>query len=156
MPTKHGEHRRPTPKACGSTIRPLPSAMRSKPTKLGLWIASQIVSTALPMMTASLWRYSDSASFRDRVLSESRLVMSRWRTSIGNSVRRAGSSSLRRPRCHFALQHGPAPNIAHGFFASSESPLVRVGTCAVSSASAELQTGAQSQLTFCCFASFTL
>jgi hypothetical protein len=42
--------------------------------------------------------------------------------SIGNNVRRAGSSSLPRPYCHFELQRGPAPNIAHSFFASPEKP----------------------------------
>jgi hypothetical protein len=78
--------------------------------------------------------------------------MSVWRTSIGNNVRRAGSSFLPRPYCHFALQHGPAPNIAHSFFASSESHLARVGTWAISSDSAEFQTGAQSQLSFRYFA----
>ena len=92
----------------------------------------------------------------DCVLGETPLVMSVWRTSIGNNVRRAGSSFLPRPYCHFALQHGPALNIAHSFFASSQSHLARVGTWAISSASAELQTGAQSQLSFCYFAFLNL
>jgi hypothetical protein len=78
-----------------------------------------------------------------------------WSASIGNNARRAGSSSPPRLYCHSAFQHGPAPNIAHSFFASSESRLGRVGTRAISSASAEPQRGAQSQLNFCYFAFLT-
>ena len=78
--------------------------------------------------------------------------MSVWSASIENNVRRAGSSSLPRLYCHFELQRGPSPNIAHSFFASSESHLARVGTWAISSDSAEFQTGAQSQLSFRYFA----
>jgi hypothetical protein len=90
------------------------------------------------------------AGLVDHILSQMPLVTSLRRTSFGNNVRRAGSSFPPRPYCHFALQHGPAPNIAHSSFASSESPLLGGGTWVTSSASAELQTGAQ--LTFCCFA----
>jgi hypothetical protein len=82
--------------------------------------------------------------------------MSVWSASIGNNVRRAGSSSLPRPHCHFELQHGPAPNIAHSFFASSESHSARVGTWAISSAVAEQRTVALPQLSFCYFACPTL
>ena len=93
---------------------------------------------------------------RELDASARRHVMSVGNGSIGNNVRRAGSSFLPRPYCHFALQHGPAPNIAHSFFANSQSHLARVGTWAISSASAELQTGAQSQLSFRYFAFLTL
>jgi hypothetical protein len=79
-----------------------------------------------------------------------------WRTSIGSNVRRAGSSSPPRPCCHFALQHGPTPNIARSFFARSESHLAGVGMWAISSALAELQTGALAQLSFCYFAFLAL
>jgi len=75
--------------------------------------------------------------------------------SIGNNVRRADSSSLPRPYCHFELQRGPSPNIAHSFFASPESPLAQVGMWAISSAVAEQPTIAQPQLSFCYFACLT-
>jgi hypothetical protein len=84
------------------------------------------------------------------------VFISLWRTSIGNNVRRAGSSSPPRPCCHFALQHGPTPNIARSFFAGSESHLAGVGTWAISSALAELQTGALAQLSFCYLAFLAL
>ena len=89
-------------------------------------------------------------------LGETPLVMSIWSASIGNNVRRADSSSLPRPYCHFELQHGPSPNIAHRLFASPESRLARVGMWAISSAVAELRTVAQPQLSFCYFACPTL
>src|ERR1700686_3066425 len=82
--------------------------------------------------------------------------MSVWSASIGNNVRRADSSSLPRPYCHFELQRGPSPNIAHSFFASPESPLAQVGMWAISSAVAEQRTIAQPQLSFCYFACLTL
>jgi hypothetical protein len=89
-------------------------------------------------------------------LGETPLVMSIWSASIGNNVRRADSSSLPRPYCHFELQHGPSPNIAHRLFASPESRLARVGMWAISSAVAESRTVAQPQLSFCYFACPTL
>jgi hypothetical protein len=82
--------------------------------------------------------------------------MSVGSASIGNNVRRAGSSSLPRLYCHFEPQHGLAPNTAHSFFASRESPLARVGMWAISSALAEQRTVAQPQLSFCYFACLTL
>ena len=89
-------------------------------------------------------------------LGETPLVMSIWSASIGNNVRRADSSSLPRPYCHFELQHGPSPNIAHSLFASPESRLARVGMWAISSAVAESRTVAHPQLSFCYFACPTL
>ena len=44
------------------------------------------------------------------------------RTWIGSNAQRAGSSSLPQQYCHFELQRGPAPNIAHSFVSCSESP----------------------------------
>ena len=79
-----------------------------------------------------------------------------WRTSIGSNVRRAGSSSPPRRYCHFALQHGPTPNSARSFFASSESHLAGFGARAISSALAEPQTGALAQLSFYYFAFLAL
>jgi hypothetical protein len=93
---------------------------------------------------------------RELDASARRHVMSVGSASIGNNVRRAGSSSLPRLYCHFEPQHGLAPNTAHSFFASPESPLAQVGMWAISSALAEQRTVAQPQLSFCYFACLTL
>src|SRR5271167_2729259 len=68
------------------------------------------------------------------------------RTSIGNSVRRVDSSSRLLPYFQFELRRGPAPNIAHSFFAGSESPLARVGVRMISSALGERQAAVQCEL----------
>jgi hypothetical protein len=44
------------------------------------------------------------------------------RTSIGNNVQRAGSSSPPRSYCRTGLQLGPARDTAHSFFARFEAP----------------------------------
>jgi hypothetical protein len=101
-------------------------------------------------------RFCQSATVNLDVVLYAPLVMSIWSASIGNNVRRADSSSLPRPYCHFELQRGPSPNIAHSSFASPESPLAQVGMWVISSAVAEQRTGALPQLSFCYFACPTL
>ena len=105
-----------------------------------------------PTVTQS-WRWIHFQGPRGRI---SAPPMSVGSASIGNNVRRADSSSLPRPYCHFELQRGPSPNIAHSFFASPESPLAQVGMWAISSAVAEQRTAALPQLSFCYFACPTL
>ena len=64
------------------------------------------------------------------------VASSRRRTSIGSNVQRAGSSSLPQPYCHFELQRGPSPDIAHSSVSCSECPSAQTGMEPISSDSA--------------------